>query len=337
MRNDPSIGVLYDAVYICILHYNGESTEQSEAILREREDLPQLLAPFFVKRESLTPPILAYLKENIHSCGSIHMLTDSLSDDEGQELLRRNVCDVLFYPDNSSLEGCHSDCSMKMAQRLDRTEFSSDFKYRSLLCLTYFRHAVSELCRTLASLKDPITALHEKYESETDAVFSAMRSGRYDSLYLHSAELNLGAFNEITVSFSLLQPHLLLPCVTGKSLTLLAGVNHAEDLIRDFDESQIDLAAFLDDMGNELRRMIIDALSEEQEMTASELSRRTGIPVTTALRHMEALCDHYLIRVSHRKGLQIFYTLNREYLDKARIKTNQYLHTLVSKSETDVM
>jgi len=328
MRNDGSIGVLYDAVYTCILHFNGENTEQTAAILGEREDLPRLLAPFFVKREALTPPILSYLKENIHSCGSIDKLTEALSEDEGQDMLRRNVCNVLFYPDHSSLDGCHAECSMKMAQRLDRTDYSADFKYQALLCLTYFRHAVSELCRALVSLKESVEALHDKYESETDAVFAAMRAGRYDRLYLHSAELDLGIFNEITVSFSILHPELLLPCVTGKQLILLVGSSHADGLIRDFDESQIDLGIFLDDIGNELRRMILETLSGQSEMTASDISRQTGIPVTTALRHMEALCDHYLIRVSHRKGLQIFYTLNREYLCKARMKTDKYLFTL---------
>ena len=68
--------------------------------------------------------------------------------------------------------------------------------------------------------------------------------------------------------------------------------------------------------------------AENGEMTASDLSRTTGIPVTTVLRHIEALTEDYLLSVSRRKGLQIFYMLNREYIDKARRKMDRYLTKL---------
>ena len=212
--------------------------------------------------------------------------------------------------------------------RLDKTDYPADFKYQALLCLTYFRHAVSELCRALTEVGEAIRKIYEKYESETTAVFSEIRSGKFCKLYLASAGLDLGIFNEITVSFSILRPDLFLPVVHERSLYLIVGCDHENFLIRAFDEEKIDLAAFLDDIGSELKRMILEVLADHHEMTVSDISRHTGIPVTTTLRHMEALCDHYLIRVSQRKGTQIFYTLNREYLEKARIKTEKYLHSL---------
>ena len=169
--------------------------------------------------------------------------------------------------------------------------------------------------------------LYRKYETETTAVFSEMRSGKYNKLYA-AAGLDLGSYNEITVSFSILQPEPFLTAADGNSLFLLVGKNHTDELIRAFDEDSIDLDSFLEDIGNELRRMILEILSEKGEMTASDISRSTGIPVTTVLRHIETLCDDYLLSVSHRKGLQIFYTLNREYLDKARRKAERYLKKL---------
>ena len=68
-------------------------------------------------------------------------------------------------------------------------------------------------------------------------------------------------------------------------------------------------------------------------MTASDLSRSTGIPVTTVLRHIDALTEDYLLSVSRRKGLQIFYTLNREYIGKARRKADRYFMKLSGNEE----
>lgn len=90
---------------------------------------------------------------------------------------------TLFYPDIASDPNTlHSDCSVKTAIRLDKTNYSPDFKYQALLCLTYFRHAVTELCCTLTELEKCMIKLYRKYETETTAVFSEMRSGKYNKL-----------------------------------------------------------------------------------------------------------------------------------------------------------
>lgn len=328
MQNNSSIGILFDTICYCINQFDLDSHDNiihADEIFSEAKPVPKILMPFFYQHDSLPAPILTYCKEKMFMSGSIPELSEALREDNELDTLKKNVLDVLFYPDNSTSYVSHSDCSMKTAQRLDGTSLSSEMKYQALLCLTYFRHSCSELCRTLSELEDDIHRLHQKYEGETDAVFSAIRSGKYDQLYKCTADLDPGSFNEITVSFSILRPELLMSVTDQKRLILLAGKDHVDSLVRAFDEESIDISAFFDDIGNELRRMILDALAEKSELTASDISRCTGIPVTTALRHMEALCDNYLIKVSRRKGTQIFYTLNREYLEKARIKTDKYL------------
>ena len=217
-------------------------------------------------------------------------------------------------------------------QLLDKTDYPTDFKYQALLCLTYFRHAVTELCRTLSETGDAAAKLHEKYESDCTAVFSEIRSGKYDRLYA-SAGFDPASHNEITVSISILRPDLFLPLAHDNSMCLFAGICHTDTLIRAFDEDSIDLDRFFDHFGNEIRRMILEALAEHGEMTASDLSRSTGIPVTTVLRHIDALTEDYLLSVSRRKGLQIFYTLNREYIGKARRKADRYFMKLSGNEE----
>jgi len=319
MRNEPIRGILFDAIAACILSVRGEKIDLPTT-------LPGIVVPFFLASDDRDAPILSFFKEHIHSVDGWEALTILLGEDENRDRLRVLVYEALFGSDAQAADSFV--CSMKTAALLDETSFSAEFKYQALLCLTYFRHGVSELCRILQSALEWAAILHEGAESETDALFSAMRSGKYDTLYRASAGLDFSGSREITVSFSILRPEIVLPVSEGKKLILIVGKDHADALVRAMDEESIDVGAFLDDLGNELRRMILDALSAEEDMTASDISRLTGIPVTTVLRHMEALTDHYLIRVSGRKGMQIFYTLNREYLEKAHRKTDKYMRSL---------
>ncbi len=345
MKICSKTGILYDAMTYLDAYFAEEKphfpTESVyEAMTRELKEftISSVISPFFKRHHSLPAPIFEYLRvKTDECCGSISELTQLLSEDEERENLRLITTYTLFYPDISAdehgihsahAEQTHAECSMKTAMRLDKMDYPADFKYQALLCLTYFRHAVSELCRTLSCIGEALESAGEKYQSETDAVFAEIRSGKCNKLYMASAGLDLGIFNEITVSFSLLHPELLLPVCHEKKLLLLVGKDHTDALVRDFNEDSIDLVAFLDDIGNEIRRMILEILSGEGDLTVSDISRLTGIPVTTVTRHLEVLCDHYLIRISHRKGQQVFYTVNREYLAKARIKTNKYLQSL---------
>jgi len=345
-------GIFYDALQYLNAHFSGETCQfPTESVYAEltqalgEDPIPAVISPFFKSRHSLPAPILEYIRmKTAECCSSISELTQKLCEEEEREKLHMITTYTLFYPDISADEhGIHSDraetslgdCSVKTAMRLDKMDYPADFKYQALLCLTYFRHAVSELCRTLSRIGEALRQVGEKYQTETESVFAEMRSGKYNKLYLASAGLDLGIFHEITVSFSLLHPELLLPLCHEKKLLLLAGKDHTDALIRAFDADRIDLASFLDDIGNELRRMILETLAGEGELTASDIARLTGIPVTTVIRHLEALCDHYLLRVSRRKGLQIFYTVNREYLAKAHKKTTAYLQTLSGETHAE--
>ena len=326
MKYLPETGILYDTIAYCTAYFAGET----DAILTGGEDaalfaclqpMAKILAPFFLCRENRPASVMEYFMSH-PSAGSISALTEALLEEDERDILRSLVTNALFGAEDCA--DSYGDCSMKTAMRLDKTDYPADFKYQALLCLTYFRHAVTELCRTLCETGDVTAKLHGKYESDCTAVFSEIRSGKYDKLYA-SAGFDPASHNEITVSISILRPDLFLPLAHDNSMCLFAGIRHTDTLIRAFDEDSIDLDRFFEHFGNEIRRMILEALAEHGEMTASDISRRTGIPMTTVLRHMDVLSEDYLLSVSRRKGLQIFYTLNREFIEKARRKTNQYL------------
>lgn len=334
MKYMPETGILYDTLAYCTACFAGET----DAIITDGEDaalfvclqpMAKILAPFFLCLENRSAPVMEYFVSH-PSAGSISALTEALEDEEEQDILRSLVMDALFFPDTSA--DSHGDCSMKTAMLLDKTDYPTDFKYQALLCLTYFRHSVTELSRTIKETGNVIEKLHRKYESDCTAVFSEIRSGKYDKLYA-SAGFDPAQHNEITVSISILRPELFLPLAHDNCLRLFAGICHTDTLIRAFDEDSIDLDRFFDHFGNEIRRMILEAIAEYGEMTASDLSRSTGIPVTTVLRHIEALTEDYLLSVSRRKGLQVFYTLNREYIGKARRKADRYFSKLSGNEE----
>ena len=334
MKYLPQTGILYDTLAYLTAYY----ADRTEPVFADNDDdaffaslppMPKLLAPFFFRRENRPAPVMEYFM-NRPSLSDISALTEALCEEDERDILRSLVTNALFGAEDCA--DSHGDCSMKTAMQLDKTDYPTDFKYQALLCLTYFRHAVTELCRTLCATGDAAAKLHGKYESDCTAVFSEIRSGKYDRLYA-SAGFDPASHNEITVSISILRPDLFLPLAHGNSMCLFAGICHTDTLIRAFDEDSIDLDRFFDHFGNEIRRMILEALAENGEMTASDLSRSTGIPVTTVLRHIDALTEDYLLSVSRRKGLQIFYTLNREYIGKARRKADRYFMKLSGNEE----
>ena len=334
MKYLPQTGILYDTLAYLTAYY-ADGTEpvfadsDDDAFFASLPPMPKLLAPFFFRRENRPVPVMEYFMSH-PSAGSISALTEALCEEDERDILRSLVTNALFGAEDCA--DSHGDCSMKTAMRLDKTDYPTDFKYQALLCLTYFRHAVMELCRTLCETGEAIAKLHGKYESDCTAVFSEIRSGKYDRLYA-SAGFDPASHNEITVSISILRPDLFLPLAHDNSMCLFAGICHTDTLIRAFDEDSIDLDRFFDHFGNEIRRLILEALAEHGEMTASDLSRSTGIPVTTVLRHIDALTEDYLLSVSRRKGLQIFYTLNREYIGKARRKADRYFTKLSGNEE----
>ncbi len=322
-----SFGFLYDSLLYLSAHFSPESGFAS-SIPRIDVDIPPILMPFFFAAPSLKgeSPALAFLadQKNLMSTADFSRI---LEEDEGENELRRLVLRSLFSDDIPT----ESDCSVKTAERLDRMGYTTDFKYRAHMCLTYFSHAVRELCRTLTVVEKQVELLHKVCKNETDGIFSELSSGKYDKIYYDTRKIRLDSFGKVTVSFSILRPSLFFADEAGGGeMRLLLGLNHIPALIEELDEDKVDLGAFLEHLGSHHRRLILTTLSSSGEMTVSDVSRQTGIPLSTTLRHMEALSDGYLIQVSSKKGLQIFYSINQNYIEKAARKTNDYLTSLLT-------
>ncbi len=110
--------------------------------------------------------------------------------------------------------------------------------HKYFICITKssFHLTYSPFCGNISAISD---------ESEYNAVFSEIRSGRYDRLYA-SAGFDPVSYNEITVSISILQPELFLRHAENSSCLLIAGIRHTDALIRAFNEDSIDLDRFFE-------------------------------------------------------------------------------------------
>ena len=78
-------------------------------------------------------------------------------------------------------------------------------------------------------------------------------------------------------------------------------------------DSECSLASadhFLTVCSGELRVKILRTLSVHGELTASQMAKQIGCPVTTLVRPISILLENRYIYISKRSGLQIFYRLN---------------------------
>ena len=335
-------GILFDTVLACIRAAEKDNWEKSPlpAYAREKEGIPDLLdalrkldipsaaAPFFREYGGGASPAEIYLLSrpflSERSPGA-EDLTNRLRNPPEQIWLRRCLTDALFGPPGSQGEEdgtCPPDgVTAEEAEKLDRSGLSSEQRYQTLLCLARFPEAASAFCRVLEQAEPLAVKLHGMYRQETGDLCAAMESGRYDTLYRETAGFDPGRVSAYSVTLLAAESVRLI----GTGELLLCGPVHPDVLLERFEEDHIDVGRFFDDMGSEPRRKILESLHRNGDETASELSRETGLPVTTVLRHLETLSNDLLVTETRRSGLKIYYGLNRRFLERAAKKTSSYL------------
>ena len=337
MRFSNQPGILYDAVLACTRAAEKDIWDNSPlpVYARNKAGVPELLdslrkleissaaVPFFREYGGNPSPAAAYLlsRSSVSDPGfpsGTKALGRRLEDPAERAELRRVLTDALFGPGSPQSE---DGMTAGEAAKIDRSDLPSEQRYQTLLCLARFPEAVSELCRVLAAAEPLAVSLHELYREEIDDLRAAMESGRYDMLYRETAGFDPGHIRAYSVT--LLAAESIR--VVGEGDILLCGPVHPEILLERFEEDHIDIERFLDNIGCEPRRKILEALRKNGDGTASELSRKTGLPVTTVLRHLETLSNDLLIAETRRSGLKIYYGLNRRFLERAARKLNRYL------------
>ena len=342
MKYSSQPGILYDTVLACSRAAGKDNWEKTPLpeYAREKEGIPDLLdvlrkleipsaaAPFFREYGGGPSPAEVYLLSRPFLSELIpgaENLTSRLRDPGEQIKLRNCLTDALFGTtgtETAEKENCLPDgVTAGEAERIDRSCLSSEQRYQTLLCLARFSEAASAFCRVLERAEPLAVSLHGLYRKEIGDLCAAMESGRYDALYRETAGFEPGHVRAYSVTLLAAESVRLI----GTGEVLLCGPVHPDVLLERFEEDHIDVGRFFDDMGSEPRRKILESLDRNGDGTASELSRETGLPVTTVLRHLETLSNDLLIMETRRSGLKIYYGLNRRFLVRAAKKTSSYL------------
>ena len=337
MKYSDQPGILYDAVLACSRMAEHDLWENNPlpVYAREKEGVPELLGtlrkleipsaavPFFREYGGDPSPAAVYLLSrpsvsDPESPFGAEALARRLEDSAERAELRRILMNALFGSGSPQSE---DGVTSYEAGKIERSDMSFEQRYQTLICLSRFSEAVSEFCKVLAAAEPLAAKLHELFGKEIDDLRAAMESGRYDALYRETACFEPEAVRSYSVTL------LAAECVrvVGGGDLLLCGPVHPEILLEQFEEDHIDVGRFLDDMGSEPRRRILEALAKKENGTASELSRETGLPVTTVLRHLETLSNDLLVMETRRSGLRIYYGLNRRFLERAARKLGRYL------------
>ena len=338
-------GILFDAALACIRAAEKDCWEKTPLpeYAREREGVPDLLdalrkteipsaaMPLFREYGGNPSPAEAYLLSRPFLSEPIpgaEDLTDRLRDPSEQAELRRFLTGALFGPHDiqTGEDGtCPPDgVTADEAERIERSGMDPERRYQTLLCLARFPEAVSAFCGALERAEPLTVSLHGLYRREIGDLRGAMESGSYDALYRETAGFDPGRVPAYSVTLLAAESVRLI----GGGRLLLCGPVHPDVLLERFEEDHIDVGRFLDDLGSEPRRRILESLGRNGEGTASELSRDTGLPVTTVLRHLETLSNDLLIAETRRSGLKIYYGLNRRFLERAAGRTVRYLSAL---------
>ena len=317
-----------------------KNAEQAAALLDEigKQTFSSAVLPFFRRSGGGFSPAETYILSLPADAEEEAVLGRLRTDPAERARLRSCLTEAMFglskvFQSGSPLRAGWSDPSSdgisgEEAALLSEAALPVKVRLDAALCLARFSDAVDDFCGVIEHTLPLIRRLRGLYHLILRDTAEAAMSGQYDELYRETAGFRPEKIR--FVSASLLSPALCETAGTGD--VLLCGTAHAEILLERFENAHISTERFFDDIGSGPRRRILEILGRGGERTASALSRETGLPVTTTLRHLEVLSNDLLIRESRRSGLKIYYTLNTRYFARAAEKAERYLSSLTREA-----
>lgn len=140
---------------------------------------------------------------------------------------------------------------------------------------------------------------------------------------------NIDTFDNIDVSFCLIQKNSVMAVFYDQRLLLMLGYDYL-DMMQDLC-SRVQLPTldvFCDALAEKNRLRILDYMVEHEEATIQDLERAMGLSGTNAYYHLTILIKANVVR-TRNQGRLVIYSLNREYFDTV----GTLLHKYQSKGE----
>ncbi len=345
---NTEVGKIYDSIYFCIEYFNKSEIEKPvqsiyfntkfmfdcyDEIHLQIRSLPPILEPFFYYRDQIPTVVSCFFTKNIdfHTTTfndfiiTIQNNVHELYQETIQSIFRplEKVDSQIFLP---------SVAPAAYVNAINQLDLPLEYKLQISLLLGNFNFGVSQLIDTLKFVFRCVDSLHRKYSGKLSQEYANILNNNKVGLYHQFAKFDESVKVE-TVSISLLNQYIIYYKKQGNQASFLVGLNHSDSLSENLTDEQTSAENFLITCGNETRIAIIRSLTQNCELTTSQISKMMGCPVTTLIKHIEVLHSNNVIHISRRSGLQIFYKLNHSYFKQTRTNMEKMFHKILTQKE----
>ena len=305
-----------------------------EEVKKEVGEIPEFLSPLFTGYNDAICAFTVFFVRQVDyaqdDIDSFILKTVTKSD-----ALYRELMTVLFpkYPPEKLNELHPAVSPTSYIEAVDSLDFPGEVKYRISMLIGNFNYAVSLLPTLLKKVYLAVSALHKKYEKELSEKVRIIESEDSKRLLSEAYRYDFENSDKTILSVSLLNQFFTFNYRASLPYITLVGYEFEETIRRDNDLPPMTAEEFAVACGNELRLSILKTISENGELTGSQIARNMGYPLTTLFRHLELLRDKKLICVSRRDGLQLYYKLNVPLFQKMQSGVADALNKLIGTKE----
>ena len=336
MEYDSRISIAYDTIFYGVLYFNTEAYKQS--MLKNYGIADTDLKYFYSLGESIPPPPPALYPFYYCDFKKASFLSDCFFNrfDFGQEDALSFFKRLLDHP-SSFL----NDLFQYYLKSSDETVYSRKAQFiQKIVELDYDHELLFQLINLWSDYKPVLQALYDFIVACYNAVselFAKEECGLIRNLLrVFKREQFLDHLNAIPdidyskpskkdrMGISLLNtPMILLKSTAEKHSFILGSHCHQYlDIHQNYDKtSPVTLCAAL---GDPLKAEILSYLNEK-EYTVTQLSEKIFQSRQTINRHVLWLLDFMFITVAERKGLEVYYKINREFFIAAKDILDKYL------------
>ena len=343
MKYNSEPSKIYDVSFWLMDHYFPEQTKKTffsvfedtvfmrkclEEVTEKIDKIPDLLAPFAFSENGTTSALLVFLnKEFCHHQENItlDLFLDDLLNNKNE--LYKSFISVIFgkqYEENDLLKD-----TSEYIKAIEDIYAPIDIKLKTSLILNDFDYAVGILAETVKKVYDVVEELYLAYDKEIQYIYGQIRNEYNIELYKKAFDYSEENFDETIVSIPLLNQFVVLHNFHEKNAFLLLGYKHIESFWNKGNTKTVDPRRFIITSGNDTRIEILDLIAQHGKITISSLAKIMDIPITTVGRHVSSLRNDNIIFISHRDGLQLFYSINTCYFKRLKIAMVDYIDEMV--------